>query len=196
MRPSFRKLLPYEYADYERHVLRLSAADRAARFHAGMSDEAIGRYCRQLRWPTDRLIGCFADGELRGAVELRSILRPGTPVIAELAVSVEGPYQGLGVGTELVRRALHVARNRGMACVAMTSLPNNARMLEIGRRFDGQSSLDDDSVFTDYKMDRPDAASMLEELADDGVTLLFAGLDRWHRSLAAWTAGPGWRAAA
>ncbi len=194
MRPSFRKLLPYEYADYESHLLRLSAADRAARFHAGLTDEAIRRHCRKLRWPTDRLIGCFADGDLRGAVELRSISNPDAPVFAELAVSVEGSHQGQGAGTELVRRALLVARNRAMPCVAMTSLPNNGRMLEIGRRFDGRSSLEDDSIFTDYRLDRPDAASILQELADDGIAFLFAGVERWQRSLAVLMDGRGQRA--
>ena len=189
--PTFRKLLPHEYGAYRRHLLRLSASDRVARFHAGMADEAIVRHCERLSWPDARLIGYFADDDLRGAVELQSFKPATTPVGAELAVSVEGPYQGRGVGMQLVRRALVVARTRRIRCVAMTSLPNNARMLEIGRRLDGLSCRDDDSVFTRYMVDRPDPRSMTEELADDGVALVFAGLDRWQRNLAAWVRRPG-----
>ncbi|MCB9946538.1 MAG: GNAT family N-acetyltransferase [Rhodospirillaceae bacterium] len=179
----FRKLLPDEFGGYQDHLVRLSGRDRVSRFHAGTADESIERHCQRLRWPETRLIGCFIDGVLRGAVELQSFQRPGAAIGAELAVSVEDAYQGHGIGTELVRRALLVARNRWIRGVGMLSLANNFRMREIGRRYGGRSNLDDGSIETVYRLSRPDARSFAEEMADDGVALVFLGLNRWQRSI-------------
>lgn len=184
MRVIFRKLRPDEFSAYEDHLLRLSARDRISRFHAGTADEAIGLHCGRMRWPETRLIGCFIDGELRGALELQSFQRPGATVGAELAVSVEESFQGRMIGTELVRRGLLVARNRWIRAVGMFSLHDNFRMREIGRRFHGLSGIVDGSVETVYHLPRPDPRSFAEEMADDGVALAFISWRRWHRSLA------------
>ena len=52
---------------------------------------------------------------------------------AELAVLIVDEYQGLGLGTELSRRLLEIARVEKIEQVAVDVLAENRRMLEVCR---------------------------------------------------------------
>jgi GNAT superfamily N-acetyltransferase len=180
---AYRKLLPGELPEYAAHLLRLDAADRAARFHAGVHDDSIRAHMQRLSWPGTRVVGAFVDGALRGAVELQGLdMRTAE---AELAVSVERGWQDRGCGTELVRRTLTVARNRGIREVTMLHLADNRRMSAIARRLGGVTVLGHGEVETGFALAPPDPVSILQELSDEGVAVIAAGLDLWRRLLAA-----------
>ncbi len=179
---TIRKLLPGEIPAYEAHLLRLGAADRAARFHAALSDDGVRTHAARLAWPQTRIVAAVADGTVRGAVELQALDPAETA--AELAVSVEPGLQNQGLGTELVRRSLTVARNRAMRQVIMLHLGDNRRMTRLARRLEGTATLGDGGeVETTFVLDPPDGFSLLQELADDGTALFAAGIDLWHRLL-------------
>jgi len=183
MTMAYRKLLPGEFPEYEAHLLRLDGADRTARFHAGVHDGSIRAHVQRLIWPAGRVIGGFADGVLRGAAELQ--LLDATGARAELAVSVERGHQGHGCGTELVRRTLTVARNRGIRQVIMLHLADNHRMSAIARRLRGTTLLGHSEVEIGFAPAPPDPVSFLEELSDEGIAVITTGLDLWRRLLAA-----------
>jgi len=180
---AYRKLLPGEFPEYEAHLLRLDKPDRAARFHAGVRDESVRAHVRRLAWPRARVVGAFADGVLRGAVELQGL--DARVANAELAVSVERGHQDRGCGTDLIRRTLTVARNRGLRRVIMLHLGDNRRMSAIARRLGGITALGHGEVETGFALDPPDPASVLQELSDEGIAVIAAGLDLWRRLLAA-----------
>src|SRR5262249_26719335 len=126
----YRKLLPTEAGQFSRHLLALSLPDRRMRFQGAVSDYGVERRCRRLDWFRMVAVGFFVDGRLRGVAEVcfdRSLW----PREAEIAVTVETPWQGRGIGTELTRRAVMVARNRGAARVTMLCLVENQRMRRI-----------------------------------------------------------------
>lgn len=180
----WRKLLPYEFGLYEAHLLRLDGADRSARFDAGVSDGAIRDYCRGLVWPQTRIVGCFVDGVLRGAAELQTFAHPQATLDAELALSVERALQGRRVGEGLVRRGLLIARNRWLRRVGMLSSPSNRRLHRIARRLGGLTTVDEAGVETLFRLERPDAASVLQEWTEDGTAAFLWSLDRWSRAVA------------
>src|SRR5690349_18263753 len=99
----YRKLLPGEADRYRDHLLRLDRDDRYARFCGIRSDGAIGGFCAALDWHTAVVIGCFVQGTLRAAAELRTdpVRWPGE---GELAISVEAAWQNRGIGAALLRR--------------------------------------------------------------------------------------------
>lgn len=183
-RLSWRKLMPMEFGLYEAHLLRLSNADRTARFDTPMTDAAIVRYASRLKWPQTRIIGCFVDGVLRGAAEVQTFAHAEAALDAELALSVEREFQGLGIGEGVVRRGLLMARNRWIKRVVMLSSHNNRRLHRIAHRLGGETTADVTGVETVFALDRPDASSVLEEWAQDGTAVLLWTVDHWSRAMA------------
>lgn len=178
-RNRIRTLWPHEREKLESHLLRLTRQERYLRFGGYLSDEAIQRYCRQVVWWNSHLVGLVDEvGELRAVGEAR-IRREGWAREADLAFSVETPYQGRGLGTELFRRLLVHARNRAVTRVFITSLPSNARMRRIARRF-GLSVLCDGGGDCSGRIELhgPSYASWLNEAMDEGTAQLLAGLSR------------------
>ena len=146
--------------DYQRHLQRLDRGDRFRRFHAVQPDAAIAAHCGALDLARIIVIGAFARGELRGAIEVHPPAAPGA--FAELAVSVERPYQGTGLGRALFRRALQEAGRRGIGRVRVSIFTDDARMRHIAE----QSGLEVD-------WDERDGVS--DDTGDD--TIAGSGLD-------------------
>src|SRR3954464_416899 len=94
------------------------------RFGGLAGEDRVRAYCARLDRPLAVVLGYLVDGVPRGGGELKPIA--GTqPPAAELAVSVEAPFRGRGVGTELCRRLLVRARNRLGARGPMLGLLDN-----------------------------------------------------------------------
>jgi RimJ/RimL family protein N-acetyltransferase len=139
--PSFRRLAPGERGTVlPAHFLRLDAEDRRLRFGGHTGEERIRAYCARLdHHPGSVILGCFVAGELRAVGELKPI-GAAWPPAAELAVSVERPFRGRGLGTELCRRLVVRARNRFVARVHMLCLLDNRPVQRIARGLGGALS--------------------------------------------------------
>jgi acetyltransferase len=68
----------------------------------------------------------------------------------EFAVVVGDPWQGKGVGAELLKRCLRIVKERGMQSVWGTALSQNKQMLKLARKIGFQISRSSDS--SEYKM--------------------------------------------
>jgi acetyltransferase len=123
-------------------------------FHHTLSEESVhlryfGAMSLSQRTTHERLIRiCFIDYDrqialvaVRHGPEItrpeivaigRLIRRHGTPD-AEVAVLVSDPFQGKGVGTELVRRLLEIAPQEGIKRVVAEMLPENQAMQQVCR---------------------------------------------------------------
>ena len=99
---SYHMLLPH---DLTAHLCRLDPQERSLLFFAAVNDVYIAKQVRGNNWCKAVVVGAFQGGHLVGAAELF-----GTANGAELAVTVDHRIQGSGVGTELVRKALLVAK--------------------------------------------------------------------------------------
>ena len=99
-----RKLWSVEAADaYRDHLLRLDAESRRSRFGGAVADEMIRSYAATARGSDVVIHGFFVDGVLRGAADLR-ILGPLYRREAEVAFSIEKPWQSHGVGSVLLEQ--------------------------------------------------------------------------------------------
>ena len=177
--PVYRKLLPSERHRYPGHLLRLDRTDRYARFTGTVSDAVIERHCATLDWGRTLVVGGFHQGELRGAVELCTD-RLLWPDQAELAVSIEKPYQERGMGSALVRRALTIARNRGITRVHMLALADNRRMRALASRFGGAMELDGGELTMSIALPPPNQFSLALEAVEAGAGAFGAVLDQWQ----------------
>lgn len=177
--PVYRKLLPAEHHRYPGHLLRLDRTDRYARFTGTVSNAVIERHGLTLDWRRTIVVGGFHRGELRGAVELCTD-RLLWPHQAELALSIEKPFQEQGVGTALVRRALTIARNRGIERVHMLCLADNRRMRALASRFGGTMDLDGGELTVSITLPPPNQFSLTLEAVEAGAGMCGAVLDQWQ----------------
>jgi len=174
---SYRKLLPTEVAQLRRHLLQLTRDERRMRFQGGVADLSIERLCGQLDWFRTVVVGYFVEGRLRGAAQLafdRSLF----PRLVEVAVTVETSWQGGGVGTELTRRAVTIARNRGAERLVMLCLVENRPMRRIARRLESALHVEGNTVEADLGLRQATPWTVLEELVLDATTGWSVAADR------------------
>lgn len=131
---AYRKLTRFDAHRFEEHLLRLDAEQRRLRFAGSQSDHAIRSHCANRQWPRDVVIGFFDDNELRGAAEI-GFSDSTSATLAEVAVTVEGDWQNQGIGTELLRQAILVARNRLVGTLYLVCLLENGAMYSVARKF-------------------------------------------------------------
>ena len=179
-----RKLLPMEYPAYAAHLKRLDHVDRASRFHASVSDKTIDAHVDAMGWADSMVIGAFVDDGLAAAAELHGQRRDWYHG-AEIAVTVESRFQGQGLGTEVVRRAVTVARNRSMRCVTMICLADNNRMRRIARHLRCTFVDEEGALAVAIDVGWPSPQSLLQEMVDDGLSMAMVSLGSWHRALRA-----------
>lgn len=171
-----RKLWIGEAARYRDHLLRLDADSRHSRFGGGVSDDFIRNYVDTTFGLSAALHGFFADGVLRGAAELRP-LGPAFGGDAEVAISIEAPWQSHGIGSALLDRTLLAARNRGIRTLHMACLANNRRMRDLARKFAAELSFDFGGVVGEVAAAQPTPLSVLRELVADNHGFATAVLD-------------------
>jgi GNAT superfamily N-acetyltransferase len=164
--PTFRKLTAADSGLLAGHLKRLEPHDRHLRFWGGVTDVAIDEYCGRLDWSAAVVVGAFIEGELRGVGELVRV-RMVPRIMAEVAFSVEGPWQNAGVGTALLRRVLTVARNRCIDRVYMLCLAENRKMQKIASKFEAELSFDEGEVEARILPAWPSYFSLMEEAVED-----------------------------
>ena len=139
-----------------------------------LSDEAVKEYCEDLDSRHTVLVGFFCDGVLRGLAEV-NVPDSRFPILSEIAVTVETAWQDHGVATELLRRALAVARNRSVRGVHVTCVGHNSRIQRIAEKFGARFQCKDGECEADMAIAAPTYASLCEEAIDDG----FGWMNLW-----------------
>jgi acetyltransferase len=111
-------------------------------FHIQKLDTRVAheRLIRRCSLDYDREIALVAErmNPLTGGKEILGVgrlTRKLSPEEAELGVLVADHCQGAGLGTELVRRLIQIARSEKIQRIVAYILPENAAMLALARRF-------------------------------------------------------------
>ena len=168
----YRKLASSERILLRDHLLRLTPEDRALRFLSEVSVEHIEQYCTRVDDHYRIVIGYFVAGVMRGAGEIVFNAGPTWLAGCEVALSVEKEFQNGGVGAELLRRLLILARNRGVSKVTMLCMRSNRRMQKLARKFEGELHFAAGDVEGTLYPRWPDAASLFEESWEQGCAML------------------------
>ena len=177
-----RKLWSVETHAYRDHLLRLDAESRRNRFCGGIADDIIRSYTATARGNDVILHGFFVDGVLRGVADLR-IVRPLDRQEAEVAFSIEKPWQSHGVGSALLERTLLAARNRGIKHLQVCCLMDNQRMQQLARKFEAELSFDFGTVIGTMENPHPTPLSLMQEMAVDGHSFAAAYVNFQSRLL-------------
>jgi GNAT superfamily N-acetyltransferase len=179
-----RRLHSAERGKIRDHLLRLDPADRRLRFCAAVGDAYVERYSATTLATGDLALGYFIDGKLRALGELRhegDLWRK----TAEIAITVEKPWQNQGLGTELLRELVELAQNRAIRAVHLFCLVDNERMRHLASKLGGRLSIAEGEVEAELEPPFPTCWSLLDEALIEGQTLLVA----WWGEPRATTAG-------
>ncbi len=174
---SFRKLTDHERPLLEAHLLRVGGEDRVMRFMAGVNDDYVRTHVSRIGWPHAVVTGCFVNGTLRGASELW--FDTAMTGRCELALTVEHDFQGAGIGTELLRRSLVLARNRGAETAYLACLPQNRKMQHIVEKL-GRTVTTSGRGMTESEIaiSGPSQLSLWQEIAGDGIGVIDSLVER------------------
>lgn len=126
-------LAPCEREYFREHLLRLDSLARIDRFGRGVSDYWLTRYAAETDWLRGIVLGCWIDGTLRGVVELRRV-GSNQSTTADVGLSVEPPFQNHGLGFQLARRIVVMARTQGVAKLTLLFAAGNWRMPRIAQK--------------------------------------------------------------
>jgi RimJ/RimL family protein N-acetyltransferase len=173
----YRKLFPGEAAALGEHLARLTREERMLRFMGQLHDAAVREHCERLDWSRTVVIGFFDAGVLRGAAELH-LNDDQIPVSSEAAITVETPWQDQGVATELLRRALLIARNRSARGVRLNCFADNYRMQHVAQKFGAQFHCRAGESEAEIAAAAPTYSSIFEEAIDSGFGWMHALFNR------------------
>lgn len=134
---------PKHRADLRDHLLRLDEDARLQRFCHLADDAHVRAHVERVDFENGRVIGCYEDGQMRAAAELRPSGAPYSRVL-EATFSVESDWLGRGIGTALLLRAIPVARQLGARHLLVDRLASNFRMRRILAQFDSYLFFDQD----------------------------------------------------
>ncbi len=167
-----RTLLPAELHDLRDLLLRLGRGDRALRFCGAVDDAAIEAHCRRLGQAGlgAQVIGAFEDGRLIAAAELWFSAGP-RPRSCEMAIAVDAPWRGKGIGGVLLGRAVLVARNRWVDRLHLSCMLENRRMQRLARRFTHELRIRERSAEAEIRLPYPSWSSLWAEAAADAAGL-------------------------
>lgn len=161
----FRRLFALDEGAFRAHLKRLSPEDRRFRFGAPASDDFIDAHVDRCDWSEILVLGCEMDGVVRGAAELRPI-RHAWPASAEVAFTVETPFQSHGIGTRLFRRIAILATNRGYRQLYTLCLTQNRRMRRIALTYQARLVSYEDEIEGLVDLPWPSPFSLAEEVLD------------------------------
>jgi len=132
--PRFRPLGPADARALAGHLLRLHPDDRRARFAHPVSDSRIERYVDVIDWNRSLVFGWESEGVLRAVGQAHWPDVEWLYGNAELALSVERPWQRRGIGTALVAEIGTAVRARRLPGLYLTAQRDNEAVRRLSRR--------------------------------------------------------------
>ena len=175
---AIRKLVVADRQALVAHFLRLDAESLRMRFGATLSDEALRAHADRCLADGFINYGFFVQGTLRAVAELHvqpdhARLKP-TDRMAEAAFSVEAGWREHGVATELFRRILRAARNRGVTALVISCLSWNKPMQTLARKFQAEFRWEEGEIVGTVIAKPASPASIVDEFLQDAYGALVA----------------------
>lgn len=178
-----RKLWPLDHGAFRRHLLRLDADTRQARFGTAVNDNFLDAYADTAKRVGTVVYGAFIGPEMHASGELRSLHVMGDD-IAEAAFAVEQAHRHLGLGSALMDRVITSAQNRGIGQLHMICMRENAPMQRLAERFGAQFRRDHGEALGEIEPGVATPLSLLDEAMHDQTDFVTAVLD-WRIGRAA-----------
>jgi predicted acetyltransferase len=176
---AIRRLASQELTLYSDHLKRLGPDDRYLRFGYQISDEQIVRYVEtQFRTKSTVMAHFDDDQNVIAAMEIvysESKFHLNNEM-AEIGLSVEEDHRGKGLGTLLFKRALILARNRGVKTMVSHCLSQNRFMMRIAKANGMTIHSESGDSTGSVELSPPNVESILKECIGEGMGLWDYGM--------------------
>ena len=155
-----RRLWPADIAAFRRHLKRLDADTRQARFGSPVNDQFLEAYADTAHRLGTLIFGAYYGNEIR-----------------EAAFTVEKDYQDKGLGSLLMNRIIVAAQNRSISQLHMICLRDNDRMQHLAGKFGARLKIKSGEVTGRIDPTYPTPVSVFEEALDEAHGFMTAVLD-------------------
>ncbi len=161
-----RRLRIYDKPKILSHYRNLDTEALASRFGMPVNADFVQTYLAGMFDYPALIYGAFPDSCLRGVGELRTV--PDSPKnVAEVAFTVETPWQDRGIGDALLSRIIAAARNRGIREVHMLCLATNQKMRRLATKHHAELKLITGQVEATLTTPWPSPFSLAEEISGE-----------------------------
>jgi len=133
-----------------------------------LDPKSVRDHCEHIDWLHTVVVGFFESGVLRGSAEVHPS-DDRFPMSCEVAIAVETEWQEHGVATQLLHRALVIARNRAAREVRIHCSVDNHRIHHIARKFGAQFHSRAGQSDAAIQIPCLSYSSLCEEVINDGV---------------------------
>ena len=116
------------------HFLRLDYDSKSSRFCTPITDENMSIYVQKIDFKNG-IFGIFNDNlDIIGLGEC-VFFKEKDKLTAEVAFTVEKPYQGNGLGNKLMKRVVQYANSRDIHELHMYCIRNNQAILHLAKKY-------------------------------------------------------------
>jgi GNAT superfamily N-acetyltransferase len=174
-----RRVLHHEYPKYRKHLKALDRESKTLRFANPLSDSVIDNLCNG--WEKDyehNILFAIEDNNLdliavaHIAIDKKSEM--------ELAFSVLKEYQGQGMGTHLMKRAIQWCRTHNFLEGTMVCLSTNRVIKHLCTKHGIHMESEDGETLANIHLDHPSLQTYFTEATDSNIAVM----DYWGKRFA------------
>ncbi len=155
-----RRVFPYEYFKYRKHLKSLDLENRILRFGFPVKDDVIDQLCDEFeKNPKHHVLFCVENNNLEfvgvGHIALQGEM--------ELAFSVLKDYQKQGIGNALIKRAISYCRTKGILKGQMVCLSTNTAIKKLCAKNGVKMLADSSETYGTIELPPADLLTVLQE---------------------------------
>ena len=173
-----RRVLAHEYPKYRKHLKALDRDSKTLRFANPLTDEAIDKMCD--KWEADHdhnILFCIENDDLDFiAIAHIAIEESGE---MELAFSVLEGYQGQGMGTHLMKRAIQWCRTHNFLHGSMVCLSTNSIIKHLCNKHGIHLTSEHGETLAYIRLDNPSFDTYWTEAASSNLAVM----DYWGKRM-------------
>ena len=164
-----RRVLPHEYSKYRKHLKSLDTDSKQLRFGFTVRDEVIDQLCDRFESETEKnILFCIENNDLEfiavGHIAMHDEM--------ELAFSVLKKYQGKGLGSMLMKRAIQWCRTHNQLKGCMVCLSTNQVIKHLCVKHGIHMTNDHGETMADIELDSPNITTFVSEATDSNLAVM------------------------
>lgn len=132
--PVIRRLWPADLLALRDHFMRIEADNNDLRVCSQTAGSNIVHSIETLNWDQTTLLGVFEGPALRGVAEIADDENGETAI----SFTLEAHFQNRGLGTQLLDRAMILARSGAKGRIYLACLPGNEKMQDVACKLGAQ----------------------------------------------------------
>ena len=169
MYTTVRRVLLHEYAKYRTHLKSLDTESKVLRFGYTVSDYILDTLCDKFEAnPHKHILFCIENDQLEfvavGHISLEGEM--------ELAFSVLKDYQGQGMGTHLMKRAIQWCRAHSFLHGSMVCLSTNSVIKHLCTKHGIKLTSEFGETLADIELDHPSLNTYVDEATSANLAVM------------------------